>query len=222
MTTEPLGPNKAIDKQVTYDDPKWGRCTSTSYRSVSSNVRVEDLLFFRDKVVNEMCDPKKNPMANQYEAIGWEMPDGRIIQVYPDVKIIDKVSEYNPVNVWAIKLQTVVKPDGTKDYTPAEAQLGWGYKYKRANAPFNPPWYVWPLRPIIMWAVLITLLVMWPWWTIGIFCGLSYVLMGWQLATKQMFPARQDWLGYTIAFLMAPIAVLWLLIMASLMMLPIL
>ena len=50
------------------------------------------------------------------------------------------------------------------------------------NEPWEPPttrkipWYVWPLRPILLWVTLIVLLALWPVYTLIGFCLIAYAI----------------------------------------------
>lgn len=216
-------PNSAITTEHVQTDRGTGARTIRSIRFVGSGVRIEDLMHFRDEVVAGMHRSREDPLHTpRYKAVGWEMPDGRVIQLYPDVKIVDKVSNYNPVDCFAVRLQTVSRPDGTRDFAPAEHVLPWTHVYKKVNSPWNPPWYIWPLRPILFWTFLVTMSVLFPWWMLGVFCGLSYGVVGWEMWAGRLIPVVEGFWGYLFSFIAAPVLVLLLLAIASFRFLPIL
>lgn len=189
---------------------QWGESVATSYEQVHSNVRVEDLLYYRDKARRENC---------WHESVCWEFPDGRLIQLYPDVKILDSIDELKPGPGNTPFVQTVFRPEtNEKDYAPMENKLPWGKIYKERDF---IPWYVWPLRPILLWVFLITCLVMWPLWTVAAWCALCYTGMAYLMFRGEIVCNGGFW-GYLIGFLLAPLEALFFLLIASLGMMPIL
>ena len=205
--------NRRIKTQhYTPPDGRWGASVSTTYEQIHSNVRVEDLLYYRDKARQENC---------WHESICWEFPDGKLIQVYPDVKILNSIDDLQLRDGDGAFLQTVVQPEtNEKNYTPEENKLPWGKMYKEARAPYNPPWWVWPLRPILLWVFLITCLVLWPLWTIAGWCALCYTLTAYAMLTGKIVCDGGFW-GYLIGFLLSPLEMLFMLLLASLGMVPI-
>lgn len=74
-------------------------------------LQVEDILYYRDKVLD------KDPYI---EYVGWEFPDGKILLLHPVVKIFESAEHIRRHPGSTLCLQTVLRPDGTKDYMPPE------------------------------------------------------------------------------------------------------
>lgn len=74
---------------------------------------------------------------------------------------------------------------------------------------YKIPWHVWPLRPIVVWAILIALLMLWPLLTLIGFCILSYGTEIWVRVAEKKEGLRQKGV---FSFFMAPLKLIVVLI----------
>lgn len=190
-------PNYAVDRVVEYPaTDTWPAERHVYYNIIDSKVRVEDLLYYRDKVIygsGEMPD-----------YIGWEMPDGKILQIYPDVKIIDKLDDFKLGETKrSLCLQTMANADGTKDYAPEVNKLPKNKRYKKADLPGAPPWYVWPLQPALLWVALGLLVFFFTWPTLWSLWAVSVVYEIAELVCDRIKFDR--WWMYPFVVLFAPV-----------------
>lgn len=74
--------------------------------------------------------------------------------------------------------------------------------WQEAGCP--PPWWFRPAQLIVL-SHLIVVCFYFPWWMLGIYCGLSYSLIGWELASGRLICSGA--IGTVMTFLFAVFAV---------------